>query len=78
MVKIFNKQTNAFVGEINDEEFQYLADHLEEEGLDDTDYFLMRDTVEQFEADGASPKLVQLLKTALGPNDSVEIRWSDE
>jgi hypothetical protein len=78
MIKLFNKQTNELLGHISPEQLQFLADHLEEESPADTDYFITRETVNQFEKDGADPILVELLRRSMDPNRSIEIRWSKE
>lgn len=75
MIKIFNKQTNEFLGRISEADLHFLVDHLEEESVRDTDYYIMRETVEQFPQLGASPKLVELLKGGLRDGNAIEIRW---
>ena len=48
MVKVFNKGTNELLGRINEDELAFLQDQLEEEGINDRDYYLCRDTIEEF------------------------------
>jgi hypothetical protein len=78
MIKIFNKATNEFLGRISDEDLQFLVDHLEEESLDDHDYFIRAETVESFINSGASPRLMEVLKGGLRTEESVEIRWEKD
>ena len=75
MIKIFNKQTNEFLGRISEADLQFLADHLEEESIHDTDYYIQRETLEQFPNQGASSKLVELLRGGLRNENAIEIRW---
>lgn len=75
MIKIFNKETNEFLGRISDADLQFLADHLEEESIRDTDYYILRETVEQFPRQGASAKLVEVLQGGLRNGRAIEIRW---
>ena len=75
MVQIFDKRCGSNIGTLDDEQFQYLADRLEEETSDDDDYYLNRATVDILEEEGADPALVALLRRALGDGDEVEIRW---
>lgn len=75
MVQLFDKETGAPLGTVDDEQLQYLADRLEEESAEDDDYYINRTTVDLFERDGAPPELVALLRRALGERDEVEIRW---
>ena len=46
MVKIFEKQSGTPLGTLDDLQFQFLADHLEEESRQDDDYYLNRTTVD--------------------------------
>jgi len=73
MVELYDKATNDYLGKISDEELQFLVDNLEEENLTDTDYYIDRDTLEVLKEKGISSNLAQLIESALGTNDSVEI-----
>ena len=76
MVKLYNKETNEPIGRISDDELAFLRDSLEEESLKDRDYYLTRETIEEFAASaGASEHLVTILKGALRNADALEIRW---
>lgn len=75
MIKVFNKETNEFIGRISEGDIQFLADHLEEESIHDTDYYLTRETVAQFPQQGASPKLMEVLQGGLRNGNAIEIRW---
>lgn len=76
MVQLFDKHTGAEIGTIADDQFQFMADHLEEESAEDDDYYLNRTTVDFFEAEGADPELIAVLRKALGDRDEAEIRWT--
>jgi len=76
MIQLFDKKTGASLGTLTDEQFQFLADNLEEESAHDDDYYLNRATVDILEEQGADPGLVALLRTALGNGDETEVRWS--
>jgi hypothetical protein len=78
MVKIYDLRTNDLVGELTDEQFQFLEDHFEEESLDDRDYYLNRVTVDMLEEQGGDPGLVAVLRQALGDKDERDIRWVRE
>ena len=76
MVKVFKKDTNELLGRISEEELAFLKDQLEEEGIADQDYYLRRETIEEFAASaGATEHLVTVLKTGLRNDEAVEIRW---
>jgi hypothetical protein len=76
MVQIFDKQTGAEIGTLTDDQFQFMADRLEEESSEDDDYYLNRTTVDFFESEGADPELTGLLRKLLGDRDEAEIRWT--
>jgi hypothetical protein len=78
MIKLYNKQTNEFLGRITERQLQFLRDQLEEESLSDRDYYLKRATLEEFQRAGADPNLIDLLRAAMKPGDAIEIRWEPE
>ena len=75
MIKIFNKETNEFLGRISETDLQFLVDHLEEESIHDSDYYLLRETVDQFPQQGASAKLMEVLNGGIRNGNAIEIRW---
>lgn len=76
MVKLFNKATNEPIGRISLDELTFLQDQLEEEGANDRDYYMTRETIEEFAASaGATEHLVTILRGALRNDNALEIRW---
>jgi hypothetical protein len=75
VIKIFNKETNEFLGRIAESDLQFLGDQLEEESIHDTDYYILRETLEKFPALGASSKLMEVLRGGLRNGPAIEIRW---
>ena len=75
MIKIFNKQTNEFLGRISEPDLEFLAEQLEEDSIHDTDYYILRETLEQFPGLGASTKLMEVLQGGLRNGNAIEIRW---
>ena len=75
MPRLFNKGTGALLGTVSTADVQVLVDQLEEEGMTDVDYFVDLDTVEILEDGGASAEMLQLLRTAIGSGEGVDIRW---
>ncbi len=78
MIKLYNKDSGAFLGDITEAQLKFLTDRLEEESATDQDYYLNRDTVARFEQEGADPELLKLLKRALEDKNEVEVRWKKE
>lgn len=75
MIKLFNKDTGALIGEISNEQLRFLVDELEEESLEDVDYYLSEMTVDMLEADGADSALIELLRKALDDHGEIDIVW---
>jgi processive 1,2-diacylglycerol beta-glucosyltransferase len=79
MIQLRNKDTAAPIGEITKEQLDFLVDMLEEEGVDDQDYWIDEMTLQYFQENGADPALIKLLQDAIGDGEGVEIEWvSDE
>jgi hypothetical protein len=75
MFTLKDEATNKVIGEINDEQFQFLVDELEEEGVDDTDYAISRLLMEIWVREGKHIELVDLFLKALGDRDEMNITW---
>lgn len=75
MIEIYDNETGDLVGEITDEQLQFLIDELEETSESDRDYYLSPATIDLLREAGAEDDLVELLEAALGDQDGVEIRW---
>lgn len=76
MVQLFDKQTDAPLGSITDDQLQFMMDRLEEESPRDDDYYLNRTTVDFLESEGADPAFIETLRRALGDREETEIRWT--
>ena len=63
------------LGILTDEQFEFLAEHLEAEDADDDDYYLNRATIDGLQQQGADPELVSTLNSALGAREEMDIRW---
>ena len=78
MVTLYNEETGATLGEISEEQLEFLEDQLVEEGAEDPDYFINLDTVDMLAQRGADADLIALLRRAIGTTEGVEITWSEE
>lgn len=76
MVTIFNNDSGAELGQLSDDQFQLLADQLEEESATDDNYFINRSTIDVLASAGASEELLSLLERALDDKGEAEIRWT--
>jgi len=77
MPKIYNKNSGALLGNVNESDVQCLVDVLEEEDSKDVDYYIDLATVDILEDNGASAALVQMLRTAIGATEGIDIRWEN-
>jgi hypothetical protein len=75
MPRLYNKQTNALLGDVTEVDIECLVDVLEEEDSKDVDYFIDLDTVDILEDNGASRELVTMLRSAIGATEGVDVRW---
>jgi hypothetical protein len=76
MVYLYNQSSDELLGEINEDELQFLIDQMEEESTKDRDYSITRMEIAYFSEHGATPHLITLLNQALGNQSEVIILWS--
>ncbi|HEU0074249.1 MAG TPA: galactosyldiacylglycerol synthase [Dehalococcoidia bacterium] len=65
------------VGELSEEQLDFLVDNLEEEWPEDRDYYINRPMLDLLKQRGADATLVHLLTQALGDREEVDILWID-
>jgi hypothetical protein len=75
MIDLYNAATNQLLGSITEADLKVLIDALEEEGVNDQDYYIDRATIDVIADGKASEHLVGLLRKAVGAGDGVDIRW---
>lgn len=75
MIRLYDAERNALLGEISEEQLQFMMDLLEEESAADRDYFISSDTVDMLEDEGADPGVVAMLRQAVGAGEGVDVRW---
>jgi hypothetical protein len=63
------------VGSISEEQFISLQNLLEEESLQDKDYYVDASTIEFLEESGADVHLTGILRRALGSSEGIEVSW---
>jgi hypothetical protein len=78
MIKLYEAGTGVFLGTLTDAQLQFLIDQLEEESVEDTDYYINNTTLDVFESVGADAGLVALLRQALGSREDMDIQWIRE
>ncbi|MCA9835561.1 MAG: hypothetical protein KC422_01540 [Trueperaceae bacterium] len=75
MITLKNKDTSETIGEITEAQLQFLRDQLEEESLEDNNYWLNRAMLEVLREQGADAELLKLLESAMASKDDIEIEW---
>ncbi len=75
MIDLYNASTNQLIGSITEADLKVLVDGLEEESLQDQDYYIDRATIDLLADGRATTHLVGLLRAVLGSSDGVDIRW---
>ena len=78
MIKIYEVNSSEPAGTITEMQLQFLIDQLEEEALEDHDYYINQTTIDIFEFRGADTELLTLLRDMLGERVDMDIRWSKE
>jgi hypothetical protein len=76
-INLYDAATGDLLGEISEEQLQFLQDRFEEETSDDQDYYINRATLDTLKEAGADASLLSMLERAL-KGDEGDIRWSNE
>jgi hypothetical protein len=75
MIDLYDAGTNQLLGNITDADLKVLQDALEEESLQDQDYYITSATIDVIADGKATEHLVHLLRKAVGTAEGVDIRW---
>lgn len=76
MIKLYDQASGELLGEVTEQQFQVLVNWLEEESVDDQDYYINRATLELLDQAGADAYLLELLRRGMGDREEIDIRWS--
>jgi hypothetical protein len=75
MIKLYDGDTDAEIGQINESQLESLAEQLVEESLDEYSYNINPSVLASLESNGVDPEVVGLLRKALGGRTSMEVRY---
>jgi processive 1,2-diacylglycerol beta-glucosyltransferase len=75
MIDLYDNETGQLIGQITDADLKVLVDALEEESATDRDYYIDAATIDLLGDGRATDHLLNLLRTALGSREGMEIRW---
>ncbi len=74
MIRLFDNDSDAPIGEITEAQLDFLQEQLIEETLDSTTFALAPATVDSLAMNGGDPEVIAVLKKALGSRASMELR----
>jgi len=75
MIDLYDANTNQLLGSITEADLKVLVDGLEEESLQDQDYYIDQATIDLLADGRATEHLLGLLRRALDGRDGADIRW---
>ena len=78
MLTLRDAATGAPIGRLTPEQLDLLREQLEEESTGDQDYYIDVATIDLLEDAGADPPLLEMLRTALGDREGIDVRWDEE
>jgi processive 1,2-diacylglycerol beta-glucosyltransferase len=76
-IRLYHDQTGEYLGDVTEEDIEFLIDQLEEEFEEDRAYYVNQDTVTMLRANGASQELLEALDRALGESGEADVTWSE-
>ena len=77
-MRLYNKQTEALLGEITPAQLQFLQGQMVDDAPDDHDYYINESELLNFQEAGADPALIQMLRQGLDENGEMDIRWAED
>lgn len=76
-IRLYNDKTGEFLGDVSEEDVEFLVDQLEEEYEEDRAYYVNQDTLTMLRANGAGQELLAALERAVGQNGEADVTWSE-
>jgi hypothetical protein len=77
VILLREKDTVKDLAPISEDELQFLVDQLEEEALDDRDYFVNAPTLDLLRERGCPARLLALLESTVARRSALEVEWVD-
>ena len=75
MVRLFDNDNEAEIGPITEDQLNFLQEELVEETIDAYTFALSPSSIDSLRKNGGDPRLVEMLRTAIGTRASMEIRY---
>ena len=75
MIEIFNKDTGQRIGELTENQFDFLMDNIENEYLENVSYVIDSQVVELLKGRGADFRILDMLDNALKGKKNISIAY---
>ncbi len=75
MIQLFDADSKQSIGTISADQLAFLQKQMEEESLEDRDYYINTATIDMFESAGADAGLIDLLRKAMAGREEMTILW---
>jgi len=75
-VELYDFASGQPLAHISRSELQFLIDSFQDWGMADNDFYIMRETLDLFEEQGADAHLVATLREMMGKKNDMEIGWT--
>jgi processive 1,2-diacylglycerol beta-glucosyltransferase len=75
MFRLTDLENDQDIGVITEDQLQFLIDNLEEEGIEEQDYYIDEDTLSFLAANDCDAELLAMLTEALEGRRSIDIRY---
>lgn len=75
MYRLIDLEGDQELGVITEDQVQFLIDNLEEEGIEDQDYYIDKDVLTFLAENGCDDELLSMLREALDERASIDIRY---
>ena len=75
MIEVFDRENGSSLGNITEDQLDFLIKNLEEEAYRDQDYYIDKKTIDILVEKGMDSELQSFLRSALGKREAMEILW---
>lgn len=75
MYQLIDIEHDNEIGVITEDQVQFLIDNLEEEGIEDQDYYIDPESLRFLEENGCDEELLTMLTDALAGRVNIDVRY---
>lgn len=75
MYQLIDIEHDNEIGVITEDQVQFLIDNLEEEGIEDQDYYIDPESLSFLEENGCDEELLTMLTDALAGRGNINVRY---